>query len=74
MIILWLRLRAEETLPSSTNPALMHVNNYPEPQSEAICFADSEFSALWEQVFYGEFDGGRKKRVLVKSSGNSARA
>lgn len=20
----------------------------------------------WEQIFYGEFDGGRKKRVLVK--------
>jgi secondary thiamine-phosphate synthase enzyme len=23
----------------------------------------------WEQVFYGEFDGGRKKRVLVKIIG-----
>jgi secondary thiamine-phosphate synthase enzyme len=23
----------------------------------------------WEQVFYGEFDGGRKKRVLVKVIG-----
>jgi thiamine phosphate synthase YjbQ (UPF0047 family) len=20
----------------------------------------------WEQIFYGEFDGGRRKRVLVK--------
>jgi secondary thiamine-phosphate synthase enzyme len=23
----------------------------------------------WEQVFYGEFDGGRKKRVLIKMIG-----
>ena len=25
----------------------------------------------WEQIFYGEFDGGRKKRVLVKIIGDS---
>jgi secondary thiamine-phosphate synthase enzyme len=24
----------------------------------------------WEQIFYGEFDGGRKKRVLVKIIGD----
>ena len=23
----------------------------------------------WEQIFYGEFDGGRRKRVLVKILG-----
>jgi len=23
----------------------------------------------WEQIFYGEFDGGRRKRVLVKMIG-----
>ncbi len=23
----------------------------------------------WEQIFYGEFDGGRKKRVLIKIMG-----
>ncbi len=23
----------------------------------------------WEQIFYGEFDGGRRKRVLVKLIG-----
>jgi thiamine phosphate synthase YjbQ (UPF0047 family) len=23
----------------------------------------------WEQIFYGEFDGGRKKRVLAKIIG-----
>jgi thiamine phosphate synthase YjbQ (UPF0047 family) len=25
--------------------------------------------ALWEQIFYGEFDGRRDKRVLVKVIG-----
>ena len=23
----------------------------------------------WEQIFYGEFDGGRRKRVLIKIGG-----
>jgi thiamine phosphate synthase YjbQ (UPF0047 family) len=23
----------------------------------------------WEQIFYGEFDGGRKKRALIKIIG-----
>jgi hypothetical protein len=27
------------------------------------------FAAGWEQIFYGEFDGRRKKRVLVKIIG-----
>jgi secondary thiamine-phosphate synthase enzyme len=27
----------------------------------------------WEQIFYGEFDGGRRKRVLVRLSGNKKR-
>src|SRR5947199_1544924 len=26
----------------------------------------------WEQIFYGEFDGKRRKRVLVKSSASAA--
>jgi secondary thiamine-phosphate synthase enzyme len=26
----------------------------------------------WEQIFYGEFDGGRNKRVLVKVIGDKA--
>lgn len=25
---------------------------------------------VWEQIFYGEFDGGRRKRVLVKIIGD----
>ncbi|NIQ13368.1 MAG: YjbQ family protein, partial [Candidatus Dadabacteria bacterium] len=24
----------------------------------------------WEQIFYGEFDGGRRKRALVKIIGH----
>ena len=27
----------------------------------------------WEQIFYGEFDGGRRKRVLIKIIGGSAK-
>jgi thiamine phosphate synthase YjbQ (UPF0047 family) len=28
---------------------------------------------LWEQIFYGEFDGRRRKRVLVKIIGEQVR-
>ena len=34
----------------------------------AISGGDLDFGP-WEQIFYGEFDGGRKKRVLVKIIG-----
>lgn len=34
----------------------------------AITRGDLDFGP-WEQIFYGEFDGGRKKRVLVKIIG-----
>lgn len=34
----------------------------------AITDGDLDFGP-WEQIFYGEFDGGRKKRVLVKIIG-----
>lgn len=34
----------------------------------AITNGDLDFGP-WEQIFYGEFDGGRKKRVLVKIIG-----
>jgi hypothetical protein len=27
----------------------------------------------WEQIFYGEFDGGRRKRVLIKIIGEQRR-
>jgi hypothetical protein len=28
---------------------------------------------MWEQIFYGEFDGQRKKRVLAKTIGKQSR-
>jgi len=35
-----------------------------------IAITDGEFDfGPWEQIFYGEFDGRRKKRVLVKIIG-----
>lgn len=34
----------------------------------AVTGGDLDFGP-WEQIFYGEFDGGRKKRVLVKIIG-----
>lgn len=34
----------------------------------AITNGDLDFGP-WEQIFYGEFDGGRRKRVLVKIIG-----
>ena len=35
-----------------------------------VAITDSAFHfGPWEQIFYGEFDGGRKKRVLVKIIG-----
>jgi thiamine phosphate synthase YjbQ (UPF0047 family) len=34
----------------------------------AITAGQLDFSR-WEQIFYGEFDGGRRKRVLIKISG-----
>jgi hypothetical protein len=35
---------------------------------EAVTEGHLDFG-LWEQIFYGESDGGRKKRVLVKIIG-----
>jgi thiamine phosphate synthase YjbQ (UPF0047 family) len=34
----------------------------------AVTYGKLDFGP-WEQIFYGEFDGGRKKRVLVKIIG-----
>ena len=34
----------------------------------AVTNGDLDFGP-WEQIFYGEFDGGRRKRVLVKIIG-----
>ncbi len=34
----------------------------------AVTAGDFDFGP-WEQIFYGEFDGGRRKRVLIKIIG-----
>jgi thiamine phosphate synthase YjbQ (UPF0047 family) len=34
----------------------------------AITAGELDFGP-WEQIFYGEFDGGRRKRVLIKIIG-----
>jgi secondary thiamine-phosphate synthase enzyme len=34
----------------------------------AVTEGDFDFGP-WEQIFYGEFDGGRRKRVLIKIIG-----
>ena len=35
-----------------------------------VAITDGKFDfGPWEQIFYGEFDGGRRKRVLVKIIG-----
>ena len=36
----------------------------------AVAISSGKFDfGPWEQIFYGEFDGGRRKRVLVKIIG-----
>jgi thiamine phosphate synthase YjbQ (UPF0047 family) len=37
----------------------------------AVTKGDLDFGP-WEQIFYGEFDGRRRKRVLVKIIGESS--
>jgi thiamine phosphate synthase YjbQ (UPF0047 family) len=35
-----------------------------------VAVTDGRFDGSpWERIFYGEFDGGRRKRVLVKIIG-----
>ncbi|MEE9566747.1 MAG: secondary thiamine-phosphate synthase enzyme YjbQ [Desulfobacteria bacterium] len=39
-------------------------------RSVVVAVTDSKMDfGPWEQIFYGEFDGGRRKRVLVKIIG-----
>ncbi len=61
-------------LPTTTAPA----RTTPTPTSSARSWAARSSSRSrsgkldfgpWEQIFYGEFDGRRKKRVLVKVIG-----
>jgi hypothetical protein len=46
------------------------------PRSEAVVVAVTNGRldfGTWERIFYGEFDGRRRKRVLVKIVGSKVR-
>ncbi len=44
--------------------------NGPETSLKLLNFANGKLDfGPWEQIFYGEFDGKRKKRVLIKIIG-----
>ena len=48
----------------------MHLKRQVMGRSVVVAVTDSKMDfGPWEQIFYGEFDGGRRKRVLVKIIG-----
>ena len=49
--------------------ALQALNLPDKARENVIAAADLDFGP-WEQIFYGEFDGRRAKRVLVKLIGD----
>jgi len=72
----------EELAPFDPSPARYHHNRTGEDNADAhhkrqimgrevvVAISDGQLDfGPWEQIFYGEFDGGRKKRVLVKIIG-----
>jgi len=72
----------EELAPFDASPQRYHHNRTGEDNADAhlkrqvmgrevvVAITDGKLDfGPWEQIFYGEFDGGRKKRVLVKIIG-----
>ena len=72
----------EELAPFDPSPERYHHNRTGEDNADAhhkrqimgrevvVAITDSRLDfGPWEQIFYGEFDGGRRKRVLVKIIG-----
>lgn len=72
----------EELAPFDASPQRYHHNRTGEDNADAhhkrqimgrevvVAITDGKLDfGPWEQVFYGEFDGGRPKRVLVKIIG-----
>jgi secondary thiamine-phosphate synthase enzyme len=72
----------EELAPFDPSPQRYHHNRTGEDNADAhhkrqimgrevvVAVTDGKLDfGPWEQIFYGEFDGGRKKRVLVKIVG-----
>jgi secondary thiamine-phosphate synthase enzyme len=73
----------EELAPFDPSPERYHHNRTGEDNADAhhkrqimgrdvvVAITEGKLDfGPWEQVFYGEFDGGRKKRVLVKIIGD----
>jgi secondary thiamine-phosphate synthase enzyme len=72
----------EQLAPFDASPAVYHHNRTGEDNGDAhhkrqvmgrevvvaITAGELHFGP-WEQIFYGEFDGGRPKRVLIKIIG-----
>jgi secondary thiamine-phosphate synthase enzyme len=72
----------EELAPFDPSPTRYHHNRTGEDNADAhhkrqimgrevvVAVTEGKLDfGPWEQIFYGEFDGGRKKRVLVKIIG-----
>ena len=72
----------EELAPFDASPERYHHNRTGEDNADAhhkrqimgrevvVAITDGQLDfGPWEQIFYGEFDGQRKKRVLVKIIG-----
>jgi len=72
----------EELAPFDPSPERYHHNRTGEDNADAhhkrqimgrevvVAVTDGRLDlGPWEQIFYGEFDGGRRKRVLVKIIG-----
>ena len=72
----------EKLAPFNESPEVYHHNRTGEDNADAhikrqlmghqvtVAITNGEFDfGTWEQIFYGEFDGRRKKRVLVKIIG-----
>lgn len=72
----------EELAPFDASPERYHHNRTGEDNADAhhkrqimgrdvtVAITEGRLDfGPWEQIFYGEFDGGRKKRVLVKIIG-----
>jgi len=72
----------EELAPFDPSPQRYHHNRTGEDNADAhhkrqimgrevvVAITDAQLDfGPWEQIFYGEFDGKRKKRVLVKIIG-----
>ena len=72
----------EKLAPFDASPETYHHNRTGEDNGDAhlkrqvmgrevvVAITDGRLDfGPWEQIFYGEFDGGRRKRVLVKIIG-----